>query len=46
MPHFPKPYFKASGRTWYVEVNRKQIVLAKLALGEPLPVKGRDADAH
>lgn len=27
MPHFPKPFFKKSRNTWYVEIDRKQINL-------------------
>ena len=27
MPHFPKPFFKKSHRSWYVEIDRKQINL-------------------
>ena len=27
MAHFPKPFFKASRNTWYVEIDRKQINL-------------------
>ena len=27
MPHFPKPFFKKSRRSWYVEIDRKQIKL-------------------
>jgi hypothetical protein len=44
MPHFPKPYFKANRRTWYVEANRKQHVLGRHPKGEPFPVKGRDGN--
>ncbi len=27
MPHFPKPFFKKARRSWYVEIDRKQINL-------------------
>jgi integrase len=27
MPHFPKPFFKKARRSWYVEIDRKQIKL-------------------
>ena len=27
MPHFPKPFFRDSRQTWYVEVGKKQINL-------------------
>ena len=29
MPHFPKPFFRKSRKTWYVEINGKQINLGK-----------------
>lgn len=44
MPHFPKPYFKANRRTWYVEANRKQHVLGRHPKGEPFPAKGKDGN--
>ena len=27
MAHFPKPFFKKARKSWYVEINRKQIKL-------------------
>lgn len=27
MPHFPKPFFKKNRKTWYVEIDRRQINL-------------------
>ena len=27
MAHFPKPFFKKSRKSWYVEINRRQIKL-------------------
>lgn len=29
MPHFPKPFFRKSRKTWYVELNGKQINLGR-----------------
>lgn len=41
MPHFPKPYYKAKRRAWYVEIDRAQHVLGKHPEHLPEPVKGR-----
>ncbi len=29
MPHFPKPFYKKSRKTWYVEINGRQINLGR-----------------
>jgi integrase len=42
MPHFPKPYYKAKRRTWYVEVDRVQHLLGKHPEGLPEPKKGKN----
>jgi integrase len=42
MPHFPKPFFKPSRRTWYVEIGRRQHALGNHPKGQPLPGRGRD----
>src|SRR5688500_4434241 len=41
MPHFPRPYYKAKRRTWYVEVDRFQHPLGKHPDGLPEPKKGK-----
>lgn len=42
MPHFPKPYYKANRRTWYVEVGRVQHPLGRHPDGLPEPKKGKN----
>jgi hypothetical protein len=42
MPHFPKPYYKANRRTWYVEVGRVQHPLGRHPDGVPEPKKGKN----
>jgi hypothetical protein len=39
MPHFAKPYYKASRATWYAEFNHKQYSLGPNPAHRPTPRK-------
>src|SRR5262249_24622060 len=39
VPHYPFPFYRSERKTWFVEINKRQLNLGKHPAGLPVPEK-------